>query len=290
MWFKNARLYRFTSEFLLTQEKLAAHLGAHPFTEMTALQESTFGWVPPFNDSEWYCDEVAGRLFFTAQLQEKILPSGVLNEELLKRVNAIEATEGRRPGAKERSVLKEEIRAELLPRAFHKTRRISAWIDSKRGWLVVNCASEKQSDHFTAMLREAIGSLPVVPQSKQASHGLLTTWFSEPTLRPEGLEIAEDLRLVMPEDPTVKATYKNLDLEAPEVQHSIDSGMRIVKMGVALAEDGTCTIDKEQTLTRITYADQLIEQTADDPDPRTDTLLMSDTLTKWIEHWADIKE
>lgn len=290
MWFKNARLYRCTSALPFTRKMLADCLADHPFTEMTALQESTFGWVPPFTDSEQLCDEVAGRLFFTAQLQEKILPSGVLNEELLKRVNAIEATEGRRPGGKERSVLKEEIRAELLPRAFHKTRRISAWIDVERGWLVVNCASEKQSDHFTAMLREAIGSLPVLPQSKQAPHSLLTTWFSEPTLRPEGLEIAEDLRLVMPEDPTVKATYKNLDLEAPEVQHSIDSGMRIVKMGIALAEDGTCTIDKEQTLTRITYADQLIEQTADDPDPRTDALLMSDTLTKWIEHWADIKE
>ena len=79
---------------------------------------------------------------------------------------------------KEREQLKEDIRAILLPKAFHKTKRISAWIDPAKGYLVINASSEKTADDFTAQLREALGTLSVLPFAK-ATNGAdtLTSWY-----------------------------------------------------------------------------------------------------------------
>ena len=286
MWFKNLRLYRFTEKLAPASQgesTLNETLSKHPFTPLTGLQETTFGWVHPFQDSALLCEQLGGRLFITAQIQQKILPPAVLNEALADQVNALEEAEGRRPGRKERDALKEQIRAEMLPKAFHKTRRISAWIDLDRGWLAINAAAEKDADDFTAHLREALGSLPVVPLGKShAGSATLTDWYQDPAERPEGTELTEDLQLTMNGDPSVKARYKNLDMEAPEIRHSLDSGMGIRQLGLSINNQCTCVIDDNFTLKRLKFSEALIEQTADSDDPRTDALLMSDTLTQWL--------
>ena len=283
MWFKNLRLYRFNDNWSITEDSLNDKLAAHPFTGLTAMQESAFGWVPPFKDSGMLCETVGGRLFITAQVQEKLLPSSVLNEHLAEKVEAIEEAEGRRPGRKEKDELKEKVRAELLPRAFHKTRRISAWIDLNTQWLAINASSEKVADEFTSQLREVVGSLPVLPMGKQVSGGsLLTQWFQAPETRPEGTDLTADLELVMAQDPTVKARYRNLDLDAPEIAHSLESGMRIRQLGLVLNDQCECVIDDTFTLKRLKFGDSLVEQAGDSDDPRTDAMLMSDTLTQWL--------
>ncbi|WP_108125439.1 recombination-associated protein RdgC [Saccharospirillum mangrovi] len=283
MWFKNLRLYRLTDDWTVNEDRLNEALAQFPFTGLTALQESAFGWVPPFADSQLLCENVGGRLFMAAQIQEKLLPSSVLKEHLDERVIAIEEAEGRRPGRKEKEALKETVRAELLPRAFHKTRRVSLWIDPSRHWLVLNAASEKTADEVTAHLRDAIGSLPIVPLGKLIAGGdLLTAWFQDPSRRPEGTELSADLELVMAQDPTVKARYRNLDLDAPEIRHSLDSGMRIKQLGVVLNDQCQAVIDDAFALKRLKYSDSLIETGDDSDDPRTDALLMSDTLTAWL--------
>lgn len=287
MWFKNLRLYRLTDHWNVTEDRLNEALAQQPFTGLSALQESAFGWVPPFADSQLLCESVGNRLFMTAQIQEKLLPASVLREHLEEKVLAVEEAEGRRPGRKEKEALKESIRAELLPRAFHKTRRVSLWIDPERHWLVLNAASEKTADEVTAQLRDAIGSLPIVPLGKLIAGGdLLTAWYHEPGQRPEGTELSADLELVMTQDPTVKARYRNLDLDAPEIRHSLDSGMRIRQLGVVLNDQCQAIIDDAFALKRLKYSDSLIDQSGESDDPRTDALLMSDTLTAWLNGLA----
>lgn len=283
MWFKNLRLYRFTDQFAITEASLNEQLAAHPFTGLSAMQESAFGWVNPFADSGMLCETVGRRLFITAQMQEKLLPASVLNEHLAEKLDQVEETDGRRPGRKEKEALKEQIRAELLPRAFHKTRRINAWIDLDQQWLAINTASEKTADEFTSRLRDAIGSLPVVPMGKASSGAdVLTQWYQAPETRPEGTDLLSDMELVLAQDPTVKARYRNLDLEAPEIQHSLESGMRIKQIAINMNDQCQAMIDESFTLKRLKFGDALLEQAGDSDDPRTDALLMSDTLSQWL--------
>ncbi|MDN3648915.1 recombination-associated protein RdgC [Reinekea marina] len=283
MWFKNVQVYRFTESVNLNADQLDDALASKPFNPLSQMQESTFGWVPPYKDSEIYAEPIGGRLFFCAQIQEKILPASVLNEQLTDKLDAIEEAEGRRPGKKEREQLKEDLRAVLLPKAFHKTKRISAWIDVKRKWLVINSASEKTADDFTAQLREALGTLLVTPLGKNTSGAdLLTDWFLDLDNRPNGTELEAELELAMAADSTVKARYKNLDLEAPEIKHSLDSGMRIIQMALAFEDQFQFVINEKFQMKRLKFQEKLVEQAGDSDDPRTDALIMSDSISQWL--------
>jgi len=283
MWFKNVQVYTFTEEFSHSSADMEAALAKYPFTPLSQLQETTFGWVPPFKDSEILVETVAERIFISAQIQDKILPASVINDYLLERLDALEEAEGRRAGKKEREQLKEDIRAELLPKAFHKTRRLSAWIDPKHKWLVVNAASEKSADDFTAQLREALGSLSIVPLAKSAAGAeILTGWYLDPTTLPVGTELEAEMELTMVQDPAVKAKYKNLDLAAPEIQLSLDSGMLIRQIAMAFSDQCQFIINEKFQLKRLKYEDKLVEQASDSDDPRTDALMMSDTLSQLL--------
>ncbi|MBU2862683.1 recombination-associated protein RdgC [Reinekea forsetii] len=283
MWFKNVQVYRFTESVNLNADQLDDALASKPFNPLSQMQESTFGWVPPYKDSEIYAEPIGGRLFFCAQIQEKILPASVLNEQLTDKLDAIEEAEGRRPGKKEREQLKEDLRAVLLPKAFHKTKRISAWIDVKRKWLVINSASEKTADDFTAQLREALGTLLVTPLGKNTSGAdLLTDWFLDLDNRPNGTKLEAELELAMAADSTVKARYKNLDLEAPEIKHSLDSGMRIIQMALAFEDQFQFVINEKFQMKRLKFQEKLVEQAGDSDDPRTDALIMSDSISQWL--------
>lgn len=284
MWFKNIQIYTFTEPFSATSEAIHEQLQAQPFSPIGQMQESSSGWIPAFNDSDLLCETVNGRLFINAQIQEKILPASVVNDYLTEKLEEIEQRDGRRPAKKEREQLKEDIRALLLPKAFHKTKRVALWIDPKLGLLIVNAASEKTADDVTAQLRESIGSLPIVPFGKSAAGAdILTQWFLEPSERPNSLSIESDLELALAQDPTVKARYKNLDLSAPEIAHSIESGMRIKQMGMVFDEHCQYVINEKFQLKRLKYQDGLVERAQDNDDPRTDAILMSDVVTQLIE-------
>lgn len=291
MWFKNIQIYRFTEDFTISEQKMADAFDAHTFSPLGQMQEQSTGWVAPFKDSDMLVETVSGRLFMSLQTQEKILPASVINEHLAEKVESIELDEGRRPTKKERDQLKEDLRAQLLPKAFHKTRRLSAFMDLKKGYLVVNASSDKSADDFTSFLRESIGSLPIAPLGAKISGAdLLTEWFIDATKRPHNTLIEADLELVMVQDPTVKARYKNLDLEAPEIQHSLEGGMRIRQMSMTLEDKFQFAINEKCQLKRLKYQDGLIEQAQDSDDPRTDAIMMSHALIEWIETLATYTE
>lgn len=267
----------------LIQQSVNAALEQHPFTELTAMQEETDGWVAPFGTHQ-LCELVHGRLYMTLQFQQKILPASVINEAMLKKAAEIEAQEGRRPGRKEREQLKEDIRAEKLPQAFHKTSKVSLFYDIARKLLVVNASSEKKADTVTAYLREAIGSLPIIPFVKSASGAdVLTTWYLDPNTRPSMTTLESPVYLTMVQDPTVKSSHRNLDLHAPEIQQAIDSGMRVKKVGINVDGEISGTIDEKFVLRTLRYSDALVEKGNESDDPRTDAMLMSDSLVSLIE-------
>lgn len=282
MWFKNIRIYNITEALDLTD--LESPLERHAKQPLSQMQESNFGFVPAFKDSNLLADSVDNGVFVCGMVEEKILPASVVNDALAEKLDEIEMAEGRRPGKKEREQLKEDIRALLLPRAFTKSKRIPAWINTKRGLLVVNASSDKAADDFTAQLREAIGSLPIIPWGKtESSLDVLTSWYSSPELRPNSTEIDALIDMKMVQDPSVKANYRNLDLEAAEIAASLEAGMRIKTLGMSFDDQIHFVINETFAIKRIKYADKLVEQANESDDPRTDAALMMDTINNLVE-------
>lgn len=98
-----------------------------------------------------------------AKREEKILPPAVINELLAERVAEIEESQMRKIRRKEKDEMRDNLIAELLPRAFSRSARTYAYIDAKEGWLIVDSASRKRAEELVELLRKTIGTLPVVP-------------------------------------------------------------------------------------------------------------------------------
>ncbi|MDO7640925.1 MAG: recombination-associated protein RdgC, partial [Reinekea forsetii] len=69
---------------------------------------------------------------------------------------------------------------------------------------------------------------------------------------------------------------------APEIQLSLDSGMRIRQIAMAFADQCQFVLNEKFQIKRLKYEDKLVEQANDSDDPRSDALMMSDTLSQLL--------
>ncbi|WP_196160975.1 recombination-associated protein RdgC [Reinekea sp. G2M2-21] len=278
MWFKNLIIYSFSEPLNISVDEWNQLLAAKPATDCTALQEETFGWIPPFKSGQLLCEKVNHFLFIAAQHQTKDIKPAAINERLYRKLDAIKEKEGRSIGRKERERIKEEIRADMMPQAFPVSRKILAFIDTQNQRLVINTGSATDADSFTAHLRESLGTLKVVPLWQQITDALHGYWI-DPSQKPTNTEWLGELSFQMPQDSTVKARFNNLALEGITIQGCIDDGMRLVQASMEFDSLINFSLNSKWQFKRIKYRDKLIEQAQDSEDPRTDALLMAETIT-----------
>jgi recombination associated protein RdgC len=108
------------------------------------------------------------------QINERILPGKVRDEELKKRVAKLEAAEGRKVSKKEYAELRDQTEFDLLPRAFIRRSNIPVFFckHSRMGaqWMLVFTSSAKKAGDVVAFLESVFddGWLPM-PVSTQGS-------------------------------------------------------------------------------------------------------------------------
>ncbi|HEY8386867.1 MAG TPA: recombination-associated protein RdgC [Porticoccaceae bacterium] len=264
MLFKNLLVYRFTQPFTLDQEALDQHLATKPFRPCGSQDMATHGWVPPVGGEDAPLSHTAnGCLMVCLQRQEKVLPSAVVNEALAEKVAHIEANEARRPGKKERGELKDQIIFELLPRAFSRTGRLYAYIDPQRGLLVVNSSSHKRAEDLMSQLREALGSLPVLPlKARNPVTATLTRWLLEGNT-PAGFELGGECELKDNRDDTAVIRCKNQDLSSDDIRNHIQGGMFVSKLAVSWQGGIECIVDDKLSLKRLRFGDLIADKLAE---------------------------
>lgn len=175
-FFRNLTLFRFPAGLIGAGDELADALQGRPLRPIGPMESFTAGFVPPFGEAIVHADGDA--VLFCLATTEKILPPAVIRDELARRVKEIREREDRSVGARERKRLREEIVDEFLPRAFTRTRRIRAYVDTERGWMVVDTASRKDAESLLHQLREALGSFPVTPPTPaERPSEVLTAWL-----------------------------------------------------------------------------------------------------------------
>ena len=127
-----------------------------------------------------------------------MLPAAVINDELQRKVQKIAEEEGRKVGGRERKRIKEDLLTELLPRAFVRNSRMSAYVDRKNGWLVLDTSSRKSAENALTQIREALGSFPAVPLApEEGPRVLMTDWLANGNL-PAGLALGDEVRAARP--------------------------------------------------------------------------------------------
>ncbi len=289
MWFKNLQLYRFTRPFELSAEQLGEALAAFPFVPCGNLEPMRAGWVAPLGHPHIDLVHASdGYLMVCARRQEKVLPAAVVNEALEEQVQAIELAESRKVGRTERSKLKDELIFTLMPRALARSTLVYAYIDTRAGMLVVNASSAKRAEELLDWLREAVGSLPVIPlRPKSMPLQVMTDWLLQGT-PPAGFEFGHECELRDPADEGATIRCKNQDLLAAEINSHLKLGLTVTRLSLCWQGGIECLIDEELAVKRLAFDDVIQERSeatdAEDAAARFDAdfAIMSLELSRFI--------
>ena len=196
MWFKNLRAYRLTSPFDLSAEQLESQLAGAGFTPCGKSQPLALGWVPPLGETaETLVHAAGGRMLLCMRREEKLLPATVVREQVADKIAEIEREEARKVYRKERLQLKDEVVQDCLPRAFTRSTRVFGYIDTRSNWLFVDAASAGRAEEFVGLLRECIGTLPLLlPQVNQSPAAAMTSWLVHSNL-PDDFSLGSDCEM-----------------------------------------------------------------------------------------------
>src|SRR6185312_8941023 len=189
MFFRNLTLFRFSPAVATDLDRLDEALGEHRLRPCGPLEMFTRGFVPPVGrgEGEPLTHALKRCTLMTVGGEDKLLPAAVINDELQRKVQKIAEEEGRKIGGRERKRLKEDLLTELLPRAFVRQSRMSAYVDKQHGWLVLDTSSRKSAENALSQVREALGSFPAVPLApEEGPRVLMTDWLANGNL-PAGL-------------------------------------------------------------------------------------------------------
>ncbi|MBH3007341.1 recombination-associated protein RdgC [Serratia ureilytica] len=264
LWFKNLMVYRLSREVALNADEMEKQLSAFAFTPCGSQDMAKTGWVSPMGShSDALTHAVNGQIVICARKEEKILPSPVIKQELLAKIERLEAEQHRKLKKTEKDALKDEVLHSLLPRAFSRFNQTFMWIDTVNDLIMVDAASAKRAEDTLALLRKSLGSLPVVPLTMESPIELtLTEWVRSGEM-PAGFAIQDEaeLKAILEEGGVIRCKKQNLISD--EIAVHIEAGKLVTKLAVDWQERIQLMLSDDGSLKRLKFADTLREQNDD---------------------------
>lgn len=292
MWFKNLILYRFNKAFNHSQNDLEEQLAAAAFVPCGSQDMDKMGWDTPLGrNSSNYLHAAQGCYLICARKQEKILPAAVINELLEEKVLDIEQEQDRRVSRKERANLRDDLIQELLPKAFTRSGRIYAIIAPKQGLLLVDAGSAKKAEDLCSLLRNSLGSLPVIPpQVIDDPATILSAWLQGENV-PNDIVLEDSCDLIDPEVQGAVIRARKMELESDEIHGHLKAGKQVAKLGLCWNERVSFTLSHELELKGLKYSDLIQEEVmhnqGDDGDTAAELdasfFIMSQELLKLVQ-------
>lgn len=265
MWFRNARVFRFTKPFDISAEALEEKLQADVFKPCGPQEISRQGWAPPLGKhGDQLVHSANGYHLIALRKEEKLLPGPVVKEAVDEKAEALESEQGRKVRRKEKDEIKEQIMLEMLPQAFSRNRRCFAYLAPREGVLVVDTGSAKQAEDLASILRKSLGSLPVRPPTlEQAPAFTFTGWLNNAIDLPGNLALGGECELKDPSEDGGVVRCKGLDLTADEIRNHLDAGMQVTKLSLTWDHNVSFLLDEELGIRRLKFGETLQDQLDD---------------------------
>ncbi len=235
MFFKQLIVFQYPKNIKIDFEELEKALTELPLKPVGSLDLESVGFIPPLGkNSNLMLHQQMECAMMSIGKQKRLLPSSVVNEILEQRLDEIKQQSGKRPGGKEKKLLKEEIIQTLLPKALIKTTKLFAYIDTKRNLFFVNSGSAKSAEGFVSLVRKALGSFPATPLQSETIGTRLTYWLKgEGT--PQDVVLADFCELSEGGQGAVIKASKQ-ELVADEIQNHLEAGKYVKQLGIVFQE------------------------------------------------------
>jgi recombination associated protein RdgC len=253
MWFKNAFIYRLASQNSITPDVLNEKLTLRPLLPCSGLDKQSRGWVPCHGEK--LVHSVNKQILFALGVEQKLLPTTIINRFAKERAAEIEAQQGYKVGRKEMKELKESITEELLPRAFSLQRITYAWLDTVNGYLVIDAASSARVEELLELMNKSLDNLPFKQLHTAISPvAAMTDWLAGNNA-PAGFTIDRELELRATGESKATIRYANHELEGEEILKHIASGKRVTRLGLTWNDRISFVLTEQMQIKRIEFLD-----------------------------------
>ena len=225
------------------------------FVTVNNRQLVSTGWVPPYTDSEQLFYQGNSFVLIRMRKEERILPNQVIADHMAERIERLEKTLDRKIRGKEKLDIRDNVVMELTPQAFTKSSYINVLIYPAESLMIVGSSSGSAVDVCTSLLRETLGSLPVIPiKTKHVPSSIFLRWLKRTRKLPEKLELGASATLQNDEDKSASITLKHQDLFSDDFERAYD-GRVVSKVALYWAESVGFTLDEELTFTKLKFED-----------------------------------
>lgn len=264
---KSFRAYRIHSDWPESETELANALQKAAFKPCNAFSEQSYGFESPVETAE---DSLTRRLsgadLMQLRFQSRVLPLAVVKESLAERVNEFSRRTLRKPSRKERRELKEEVYAELLPKALLRSDRIRGFYLRELSILIVATPTEKISEQFLSSLREALGSLKATPLTfKKPTKTLLHDIFlGKPK---DQFQLGRECRMKDPSEKGSIVSWLDMDLADASVRKHISDGLVLDRLGLIFDGMAGLVLDEDVVVRKLRFSGLEALDEMDDEDP-----------------------
>ncbi len=260
--FKNLQIYRLPAPWGIDLAKLEEQLARGTFARCASHEPMSRGWVSPRKDGALI--HACNRQWLIAlAVEQRLLPSSVVNEEVKERAEKLTEQQGYAPGRKALRELKERVTEELMPRAFTKKRTAFVWIDPVNGWFVVDAGSQAKAEEAIEHLRHCLDEFPLKPLHTQLSpQSAMADWLAGGDA-PDGFTIDRDcdLKSVSEEKAAVRYVRHALgDEVSGEIKAHLAAGKLPTKLALTWDDRISFVLTEKLEVKRLTFLDILKEQ------------------------------
>ncbi|MBZ0106331.1 MAG: recombination-associated protein RdgC [Sulfuricella denitrificans] len=292
MWFRNLQIYRLR-DCAISPDKLEEALSGLAFQPCGNMDMQSRGWLSPRGEGAPLVHVLRDQMLIALGVEQKLLPSAVINQFAQERAEEIEEQQGYRPGRKQLREIRERVAEELLPRAFARRRKTYAWIDPVGGWLVIDAASPAKADELVEALLKCSSDLtPALVRTQLSPMVAMTGWLAA-NEAPAGFSIDRDCELLAPGEEKSLVRYVRHPLESAEIRDHIESGKQVTKLAMTWNDRISFVLNENMQVKRLAFLDLIkeeSEQQAETADEQFDAdfAIMSGELARFLPDLVEV--
>lgn len=259
MWFRNLQIYRLPAPWNIELTALEEQLGRGPFIPCPSNEPMSRGWISPRGDGA-LVHSLNRQWMIALAVEQRLLPSSVVNQVAQERAEEMEAQQGYKPGRKQMKELRERVAEELMPRAFTRRRKTYVWADPVNGWLCVDAASPSKAEEVIEHLRWSLDDFPLALVKTQLSPtSAMADWLASGE-GPAGFTIDRDCELKAVGEEKAAVRYVRHPLEGSDVKDHLASGKLPTRLALTWNDRISFILTEKLEIKRLTFLDLLKEE------------------------------
>lgn len=250
-------------------ETLDDRLREHRYVPCSKQEETRMGFIPPWPgidlDSSKELDSMTwhigsgGAIGLAFRHEVKRLPPSTVKEMTEKRIKEKEASNimGRRLSRNEREDVKDEVKLELLANAPSSFSHYAMAIAPS--FIAVGMPSYSRAEPLLNMVREVLGSLPVVPlRVMQSPSSVMTGWLNDEAWKPDNVMIGDGCDLKDHGDGSV--SIRKQELDGDEVSIHLKAGKKVTGLQLHWNDALSFWMKDDMSMQRLNWSDAVSDQ------------------------------